>query len=458
MSYAPLSAAAAVGSPLTEGSRRTVSPLQHSECMGHIYSLLSTIPPSHLFWFPPCPRKTLTITGDSRVEMLKEFREAVQNSKLSIACNLAVELHCSGYFLNTFLILTEIIGSHVHIHNPNLATHLAEQYRKFSKQLSYPPNTGTFDFPQQRYEEEFYERKEVKQLQATINSQLVRNFIAESVALVALSHQKELTLPTVKQEEVTMEHLCNVARRHKVGGTDPERIAKKNELALTLALIQRLLFYKTPKVDDAIYWIVWIIKLENKYKKNGDKLSCPRSSKVSDVDSVNTDHWVWHIWKSVFARLSRMPRFKQKQVSDVYFLFKIMFTKNLVDRKLPLLYFALRLLKYDMGNQFPAVINHLHLHVQVCANINTLYRNLMIRLARKSWTQVCELSEVQKIENQTTEKEKKEKKPTKKEIKEHEVQLKRTSLHDRTAYLDIVPTRVAFVDVIGSEDPERLAS
>lgn len=439
--YAPLSA---VGSPLSTEFHRPTPPSTQPECTGHIYSLLSTIPKTHLFWYPPCPRKTLTITGESKLDLLKQFKEAILQSHLSLACNIAVELHCSGYFLHAFLILSELVGSHVHIHNPNLASRLAHQYRKFSKQLAYPPQCGTLDFPTQD-DQEFYERKEITNLQATINNQLIRNFVAESVALVTLSHQKEMTLPIIKQEDIVTEHLCKQARRHKVGGNNPERIAQKNELMLVIALIQRLLFYKTPKTRDVIYWILWIVKLENKFKKRGDKLSCPRT-KISGVE--DNDHWSWHIWKIILARVSRMPRFKQTQIADIYLLYKISFTKSLFEKKIHLLFLAIDLLTTDLNNSFPAVINHLHLYVQAISNVNSLYRNLTIKLARKSWTSVCNATEVQKIDKLSREK---EKKLTKTEIKQQEKNVKIKSLNEKMEYLNIVPTRMAFIDTAGFE-------
>jgi hypothetical protein len=295
---------------------------------------MSTIPDDYLFWYPPCPKKTFTITGESRVNTLRKLKECLQQSKLGQACELAVELHCSGFFPLVIDLLIELIGTHVHIHNPNVATRLFRRYQRFAKQLGYPAKSGVMEFPMDKDKAKFFERKEITQLQATINCQGVRNFVAECMALVALSHQKAMTLPRIKPAEINTEHLCKQAKKLRVGGTSPERIAKKNELTLVLMMIQKCLFYKTPKIEDAIYWTLWILKLENKCKRSGEKLPCQRVQ-VNGIAKGDSNHWVWHVWRSLFARLTRTPHFKQTQIRDLYELFKLGFLRSRVVSRLP---------------------------------------------------------------------------------------------------------------------------
>jgi hypothetical protein len=106
-----------------------------------------------------------------------------------------------------------------------------------------------------------------------------------------------------------------------------------------------------------------------------------------------------------------------------------------------------------MGNNFPAVINHLHLHIQACSNINSLYRNLMIRLARRSWVAVCNPQTVTRVAARAQ-----PKKLTKKQIKEKEIERRMVDMREKTAYLDIVPTKAAFADTYGGADRERMRS
>lgn len=92
-----------------------------------------------------------------------------------------------------------------------------------------------------------------------------------------------------------------------------------------------------------------------------------------------------------------------------------------------------------MANSFPAVINHLHLHVQACSNVNVLYRNLQIRLARKSWINIlgpeAEVRVDKKVANKFKKVAKLTKTQEKKKVKEKEL----FNLNSKTAYLDIVP-------------------
>ena len=190
------------------------------------------------------------------------------------------------------------------------------------------------------------------------------------------------------------------------------------------------MLHKTSKTEDVIFWILWLIKLEDKIKKKGENLPCKNLS-LSGVPKSQTDHWVWYIWKSVFSRLSFCPVFKKKQIIDIYEIFKIDFTKTIVFQRLPLLFFAIRLLSYDVSNNFQSILNNLHLHIQAYSNVNTLYRNLQIKLSRKSWVNI---TGSEKIENII-----KPKKMTKTMIKEMENKKTMISLNQKTAYLDIIP-------------------
>ena len=205
------------------------------------------------------------------------------------------------------------------------------------------------------------------------------------------------------------------------------KIIEKNELKITLEVIEKYLLHKDSKTEEAIYWILWIIKLENKIKKKGENIPC-KSIIISGVDTKQSDHWVWYIWKSLFTRISFCPPFKKKQITDLYELFKIDFTKTIIMTRLPILFFAIRLIKYDVANNFPSILNNLHLHIQAYSNVNTLYRNLQIKLATKSWVNVT--NKIEKVEN---------KKISKKMINEIEQKKNILSLNEKTAYLNIIP-------------------
>ena len=396
--------------------------------LGHIYSVMSTIPTDYLYWFSPSPLKTLTVTGESKSQLLNTFKNSVLQSKLETACLTGVELHCSGYLQNVIYILIEIIGTHIHIHNPNIGTRFIERYKRFSKQINIPDkNAGTIHFPDENSNETFFSKPEILLYRTTLNCQAIRNFVIEIISIVTLSHQKQMTLPEINPKDINNNYLYSVAKSLKIGGTNLMKIIEKNELKITLEVIEKYLLHKDSKTEEAIYWILWIIKLENKIKKKGENIPC-KSIIISGVDTKQSDHWVWYIWKSLFTRISFCPPFKKKQITDLYELFKIDFTKTIIMTRLPILFFAIRLIKYDVANNFPSILNNLHLHIQAYSNVNTLYRNLQIKLATKSWVNVT--NKIEKVEN---------KKITKKMINEIEQKKNILSLNEKTAYLNIIP-------------------
>jgi hypothetical protein len=409
----------------------------NDQYVSHIFTFASTIPDDYLYWFSPPSKSTLTVSGESKAQILKQFRSAILNSQLEFAGKLGVELHCSGYFFQAFNILIEIIGSHIHIHNPNICSHIVERYRKFKNQLGLPKKGGTIEFPTEE-DKFFFSKLEVQAYRSTLNCQAIRNFVMEVISLVCLSHQKEMSFPQVENKVVDIEYLCKTAISLNVGGKFPMKVIKKNELYLILEIIKKYLLYKSPKVEEAIYWVLWIIKFEAKCKRKGESLPCKHMN-VEEVSKTETNHWIWRLWQILFSRLSYYPHFKKIQIVNIYALFKIQFSKSAVIRRLPLLFFAFRLLKYDVNNSFPKVINQLYLYIQACANVNVLYRNLQIRLARKSWVNVTGNSDYLNDENKIETNKYTRRKITKKQIKEEEMQNKINYVMNKTAYLDIIP-------------------
>jgi hypothetical protein len=239
-----------------------------------------------------------------------------------------------------------------------------------------------------------------------------------------------MTLPIINQKDVNNNYLYSAAKSLKIGGTNLMKVIEKNELKIVLEVIEKYLLHKESKTEEAIYWILWLIKLESKIKKKGESIPC-KAINVNGVHKKHTDHWVWYIWKSLFSRVSFCSSFKKKQIIDLYEIFKIDFTKTIIIIRLPILFFAIRLLKYDISNNFPSILNNIHLHVQAYSNVNTLYRNLQIKLATKSWVSItC---------NDKIEKAKQPKKITNKMLKELENKKSTLSLREKTAYLDIIP-------------------
>lgn len=405
--------------------------------VGHVYSMVSTIPKNYLFWYKKQPNKSLTISGESKAQLLLTFRNAVLQSNLGLACKTGVELHCSGYFQEIINILIEIIGSHVHIHNPNIPLRFLERYNRFKRQIKLPKNAGTIDFPDN---ELFFKRPDVLEYKYTLNCQPVRNFLSEIISTIALSHQKETMLPKIDNKNLNQNHLYVEAIKLNIPKAVVKKELLKNELKIILEVIKKCLLHKVSKTQDAIYWILWLIKYEGKIKRKGEKLPC-KTLKIEGVPKEHTNHWVWYIWKSVFARLSHCNDFKKKQIINIYELFKIDFTKTIIKQRLPLLFFAIQMINYNVSNLLPAILNNLHLHIQVYSNINTLYRNLQIRLARKSWIQIARkpLIKNSPVINNIKPRQPQKPKISKKQKKEMEYKKHMTTLNKKLEYLDIIP-------------------
>ena len=408
--------------------------------ISHIYSQMSTVPQQYLYWFSPPSVKTLTVTGESKGQILFRFKNALLHSKLQEACSLGVELHCSGYILDVINIIIELIGSHIHIHNIEIISRILERYNKFKKQLEQSfTKCGITTFPVDEKDTDFFTNPTIKKYDSTLNCQPIRNFVVEIISLIALSHQKEIQCPIINSKDVTQNYLYTAAKSFKIGGRNLSRSILKNELQIALQIIKRYLMDKIPNTEKAIFWILWLSKFENKLKRKSESFSC-KSLKIDGIHKKETNHWVWYIWRHIFSRVSFLSTSKKENIVNIYKLFKINFSKKLINDRMPLLFFAIRVMNYESPRSFPSIMNNLTLHIQVYSNVNVLYKNLQIKLARKSWVDVTGKTLLYDTEKKSNPVRKKPvKKLTKKEKKEIERKQTISSLNKKTAYLDIIP-------------------
>lgn len=408
-------------------------------CDGHVYSNCCTIPKEYWFWFSPPPQKSITVLGESKSQILNQFESAVLQSNLSVASMKGVELHCSGYFHELFNILIKIVGTHIHIHNTNIATKLLERYHRFENYLHIPKNAGTVHFPEN---ENFYNKPEVLAFRKTINCQPVRNYVIEIITIITLSHQKEMTIPVVNSKDLNHKHLFDVSYSLKIGGNQKFKnnlikMIRKNEFSVVLKIIEKFLMIKIPKVQNIIYWIIWLQKFELKVKRKGEKIPV-KSLSIPGLDKKDCKHWVWYIWKLVIARVGKLATFKIKQIVDIYALFKINFKLKLLKERIHLLFYAINLLEYDLTNNItPNVLfSNIHLHIQAYSNINSLYKNLQIRLGRKSWVKVLGEEKTANIRSTLS-----SGRISKKKVKEFIEKKKVFGLNQKTKYLDFIPSK-----------------
>ena len=382
--------------------------------VGHIYSTFSTIPTDYLFWYSPPKNKSLTITGESKAQILRLFKKSLLNSNLESACKFGIELHCSNYLKEVFNILIEVYGNYIHIHNPQIGSQLINCYLKYEKQIVFPDDSGSIKYPE---DDDFFLREDVQKLNSTLNCQPIRNFVIELITIICLSHQKEMKLPIISKKDLTPEYLYKAARLLKIGGTNLHKVVKKEPLKIILKVIEKNILFKTPKIDKAIYWILWISRGNHDFK-------CKHLS-IDDIPKKESNHWVWYVWKSIFKRVKYLEPPRRETIKELYNLFKVNFTKKIVKSRLPLVFFAIRSLEFNMRNQPVSILNNLHLHIQAYSNVNVLYKNLQIRLMRKSWIDVVG----EKVKQKRISK-------VKKEIKKEK---EYSSIQNKMAYLDIIP-------------------
>lgn len=364
--------------------------------IGHKYTLESTIPEEYKVTFMQCPKKTLTICGNSKNEIIKSFKNSVLQSNLIEASRLGVELHASGFIQEILNVLIEVIGTHIHLSCPNLSVLINTKYKRYEKQMK------------------------LKDSNANVNNQCIRNVLIEFITLCTLSYQRQRKEILVKKEDIKATRLAKVAQELHI--KDVHKMMKRNEIMVFFKVIEQLL--DSSEIELIKYWITWMLKYEAKHKI---KLPC-KSLNILGVSKEDSSHWIFYIWKFLVKKYSSFPYFKQRQIINIYSLFCIHYKKSMLSQRIPLVYFGVELLQFDNNNFYSTIIMKESLYIQACANVNVLYKNLQAMLKKYSWKNVLGYQEPEPKPMKSSKKNKQKSYLSKEEI-------------DKSMeYLDIIPS------------------
>lgn len=203
------------------------------------------------------------------------------------------------------------------------------------------------------------------------NNQEIRNLFIDIVTIMTLSKKNKrlVNMPKVSGNDFKMENIANkrIAKRHI------KNVMESNEdkdLFLALSEINTHLEQKITKMEDLLYWFLWIDKME-KYKRKNNCEFYVKKRKKKEIDEKYWDDWRWILWDIIFLNIR--DENQKKQIEAIYKIYKWKHRiKNIINRDY-LIFCAFLMIKSDVDWKTP-LIEKYEYRVQACCNVNQLYK------------------------------------------------------------------------------------
>ena len=303
----------------------------------------------------------ITISNYKKNDVVKSLIIALDNKKIEEACVWAVELHCSGQQELLWKQLLLYISSSINIDSPYLPVWMWRNYIKFENiELEFDKNY----------------------LIEGRNNQELRNILADIISVIVLSTKNTVftkkELPKIKFQDLLDQNLEKKVRAKNAymivniihEGDQREIQIGLNELAICLN-------NKDINFIDTVYWLEWLLLYEKECKTHNISIKCG-GSKIRDVKDKFYKDWIWYVWHIILKETEfRSEELLSKQIFALYKIYKHEFSSITRKAKIVHIYHAIRLLKEKINWDIPLIRDY-HIRVQICGNINLLYRSVAI--------------------------------------------------------------------------------
>lgn len=304
---------------------------------------------------------SITISSYKKNEVVKSLIAALDENKIEEACVWAVELHCSGQQELLWKQLLLYISSSINIDSPYLPLWIWRNYLKFKNlELKFDKNY-------------MIEGR---------NNQELRNMLSDIISVLVLSTKNKAfikkELPKITLQDFSQENLEKKIRAKNaymivniVHEGDPRELQiGLNELAISLN-------NKSVNFLDTVYWLEWLLLYEKECKTHNISIECG-GVRIRDVKDKFYKDWIWYVWHIILKETEfRSEELLSKQTLALYKIYKHQFSSTTRKAKMIHIYHVIRLLKEKVNWEIPLIKDY-HIRVQICGNINLLYRAVAV--------------------------------------------------------------------------------
>ena len=302
-----------------------------------------------------------TVCGYKRSDIKKELNKSMLKGDIVKTCDLSAELLASGCGNMIWDIIIEISSNY--INNPKIFSWLLFNYKKYKK-----------------IENLFTKKIEIR------NNQEIRNLIAD-VSVVLSMHDKDKkrfkSLPVVYDDDFLNKNISkNIVMKDFI---IEEHMSDYDQTEVKIA-INEIAFYlkksNTP-LRNAIYWYLWLIKLEKFKKKNKINFDC-KERNVNNISKKNSKDWIWLLWVVIIDIAKKKNNsLLLQEITSIFLLFIMDYKLSSKVSRKNLIFNAMYIIKEQCRWNMPLVKKY-SVRIQACANINSIYRDILLNIVRNS--------------------------------------------------------------------------
>ncbi len=301
--------------------------------------------------------KGTTFSNYKLTDVKKQFINNMYQSKIEPSCYWAAELVCSGHYPELWECIFFFVGKHIHIGNPKIVIYLEKRYEVFKNIIN-----------QHHYHLEIDLR----------NNETIRHMFSEIVVVLCLSNKKPSFehIKINKEEEFDM---TIIKDKFKAKDTSYAMNVFQDEDPKELFIAINEFAYqiggKKPNMQEACYWIEWIIEFELICRKRKQKCFCKRR-KVS-VENKYQQDIIWIVWDVLlfYCEKKENNKFLMPLMKSLKELFCARYSLGTSKKRKYLLYFAIELITEYVPNNIE-LLNNKEMLKKVTDKINEIYKQI----------------------------------------------------------------------------------
>jgi len=294
-----------------------------------------------------------TFSKYKNIDVIKKFDDSIIRGNLEEACNWLIELHISGKMNNIWEVIFCAISKNINIKNPNLISWTWLKYIKYEKIIKKINKS---------YE---YESR---------NNQEIRNLFADVITILICSDKSQIfdKLPKFNNKDLIYNNYSKKIKfldQSIINDIFPDKNNMDKEFKIGINEIGNQI--KNGKIEELIFWCIWLDKLEKSKKKNGMTFICPEIE-IKDINKKYQCDWVWSVWYIILLN-SKHSDILINEINALYNIYKWKYSTATRNKKQYILYHSLLLLKNNINWKIPLIYKYEY-RIQACCNINQLYK------------------------------------------------------------------------------------
>jgi hypothetical protein len=308
--------------------------------------------------------KGITICGYKRKDVINAFQNSMINNKLEDSIRWYVELHCTGLNKQIWDSIDLVYSKYIHINNPKLFFYILKRRKDYNNIIK--------KFPKKH---EIFSR----------NNQEIRNLYSELVAILSVTKKNNIflqkSLPSIKntsfekteiKKRMISKNLDNIS--NYIHNTTT------NEMKLALNEIINNLLYINGTFQNCLFWYLWLEKVSNKNKNKDNKIVYENINLTKDDQYF--DHWTFILWNIILSFENKLDKNNIIFIKKMEYIYKSNFKLTSINKYKNYFFICFYIIKHNI-NWNISLYQYEYLIIQSNANINTMYKNIIINLESK---------------------------------------------------------------------------